>query len=312
MNKLLILAADAAKYSELIKAADLQQLEICSTDDRVTAQALIDGYNIILGDPDLVSEALGSAKQLEWVQSCWAGVDRLCRPGLRQDYVLTGAKDIFGPLISEYVMTYLFALERRVFSMRSNQLKQHWKPLPYRPAREITLGIVGLGSIGQHLARTARFFGLRVIGLNRSGSACEDVDKVYVKDDLAGFFQELDYIVLTLPDTSGTRHFINAGVLELMKPSAVLINVGRGAIINEADLVDALRDGIIGGAVLDVFTNEPLPRDNPLWTMPGVYITPHNAATSFIEDIVGIFIKNYGRFLRGENLQYVVDFELGY
>jgi len=312
VNKLLILAADAAKYTALIKAADLQQLEILSTGDASSAEVLVDGCNIILGDPLLVSDLLVSAKQLEWVQSSWAGVDHLCQPGLRRDYVLTGAKGIFGPLISEYVMTYLFALERQIFTMRSNQLEKRWQPLFYRPSKEITLGIIGLGSIGRHLAGTARHFGMRVIGLNRSGAPCDDVEKVFTVDDIAGFLETPDYVVLTLPDTPHTRHFINADVFEMMKPSAVLMNVGRGKLINEADLVAALSNGIIGGAVLDVFANEPLDRDSPLWQLPNVFVTPHNAATTFPEDIVDIFVTNYGRFLRQETLQHIVDFDLGY
>ena len=312
MNKLLILSVDAAKYSTLIKATDLPHLEIVTAGDTEAAAALISDCNIILGDPKLVSEVLASAEQLAWVQSSWAGVDHLCGPGLRRDYMLTGAKGIFGPLISEYVMTYLFALERQIFTMRSNQLEKRWRPLVYRPAMEITLGIIGLGSIGQQLARTARNFGLRVTGLNRSGRPCDDVEDVYTVDDLGGFFKTPDYVVLTLPDTPETRHFINADVLKMMKSSAVLMNVGRGSIINEDDLVCALRDGVIGGAVLDVFANEPLAQDSPFWHLPNVYVTPHNAATSFPEDIVGIFVGNYRRFLRQEPLLHVVDFELGY
>ena len=144
MNKLLILSADAAKYAVLIKAADLQQLEIRTACDIESAKELVAGCNIVLGDPPLVSDVLASADQLEWVQSSWAGVDHLCWEGSRRDYVLTNAKGMFGSLISEYVMTYLFALERRLFAMRENQLEQHWQPLPYRPASKINLGIVGL------------------------------------------------------------------------------------------------------------------------------------------------------------------------
>lgn len=312
MNRLLILSDNAARYHTLIKAADLPQLEIRTADDIASAQVLLAGCNIILGDPLLVSEVLASAEQLEWVQSSWAGVDHFCRPGLRRDYVLTGVKDVFGPLISEYVITYLFALERGVFSMRSNQLEKRWKPLFYRPSKKIRLGVIGLGSIGRHLAGTARHFGIRVTGLSRSGTPCENVEKVYTADELSVFLEEPDYVVLTLPDTQQTRHFVNADVLKMMKPSAVLINVGRGSLINETDLVDALRKGIIGGAVLDVFESEPLARDNPLWQLPNVYVTPHNAATSFPEDISGIFIENYRRFLQRETLQHIVDFDLGY
>ena len=312
LNKLLILAAEAAKYTSLIKTADLQELEVRTAGDAASAKNLVTGCNIILGDPPLVGEVLALADQLEWVQSSWAGVDHLCQPGLRQDYVLTGVKGIFGPLISEYVMTYLFAFERRLFSMRSNQLERRWQPYTYRSSKKIRLGIIGLGSIGRALARTARQFGLQVTGLNRTGKICDEVDKVYTENDLAGFLETLDYVVLTLPATPRTRHFINADVLKLMKPSAVLINVGRGNSINETDLVAAINEGVIGGAVLDVFENEPLARESPLWHLPNVFITPHTAATSFPDEVSSIFVGNYQRFLRREPLLHVVDFELGY
>lgn len=312
MNKLLIHSDDADKYSALIRSADLPQLEVSSTSDIYSAKDLINGCNIILGDPPLLSEVLAAADRLEWVQSSWAGVEQLCVPGLRRDYILTSAKGMFGTLISEYVMTYLFAFERRVFEMRSNQVKRHWKPLSYRRAKNITLGIIGLGSIGRRLAITARHFGLRVTGLNRSGKPCEAVEAVYGADELAAFLKQPDYVVITLPATPQTNHVINSDTLKMMKRSAVLMNVGRGNSINEADLVCALEDDMIGGAVLDVFENEPLPPESPLWQLPNVYITPHMAATSFPEDIAEVFIRNYRRFLRQETLQHVVDFELGY
>ena len=195
---------------------------------------------------------------------------------------------------------------------RSNQLKQHWQPFRYRPAREITLGIIGLGSIGRHLAKTARHFGIRVTGLNRTGQACENIENVYTADDCADFFAEPDYIVLTLPDTARTKHFIDADKLEMMRPSAVLMNVGRGSTVNEQDLLDALRQGSIGGAVLDVFEDEPLASASPLWKLPNVYITPHIAANSFPADIAAIFIENYHRFIKGKRLMHIMDFESGY
>lgn len=312
VNRLLILAAEAAKHTSLIRAADLPNLEITTACDAESAIKLVDGCNIVLGDPPLVAKVLALADRLEWVQSSWAGVDHLCREGMRQDYVLTGVKGVFGPLISEYVMAYLFAFERRLFSMRNNQLEQRWKPYPYRSSKEIRLGIVGLGSIGRALAKTASQFGIRVTGLNRTGKSCDEIDEVHTVEDLAGFLKPLDYVVLTLPATRQTRHFINADVLKLMKPSAVLINVGRGNSVNEADLVSALRDGVIGGAVLDVFETEPLDRESPLWSLPNVFITPHTAAVSFPGDVSSIFIGNYHRFIKREPLMHVIDFELGY
>jgi len=312
VNKLLILSADTLGYHTLINEANLWQLETVTAGCVESAAAIAADCNIILGNPQLVSGVLELSENLEWVQSSWAGVNSLCSPGLRRDYLLTGVKDVFGPLISEYVITYLFALERRVFSMLDNQMERRWKPLPYRPSREITLGIVGLGSIGRHLARTARQFGVRVTGLNRSGKPCENVERVYTAEESANFFAGLDYVVLALPDTRETKSFINTETLRMMNKSTVLMNVGRGSTINEVDLVHALQDGAIGGAVLDVFVEEPLPHDSPLWELPNVFITPHNAATSFPEDIVGIFAENYRRFLQKEPLLHVVDFELGY
>ena len=311
-NKLLILADDAARYHALIRAADLPQLKITTASDPGSAVGSVAACNIILGDPTAVSEVLGAAEQLEWVQSSWAGVDSLCHAGLRRDYVLTGVKDVFGPLISEYIITYLYAFERRVFRMRENQQKKIWQHFPYRNSSNIRLGIIGLGSIGRHIAQTARQFGIQVTGLNRSGKPCADVKTVYTIETMARFLKDLDYLVLTLPDTPQTKHFINADRLKLMNPSTVLMNVGRGSIINEADLIWALREDVIGGAVLDVFENEPLAQDSPLWDFHNVYVTPHHAATSFPEDIAGIFIDNYQRFIKEESLRHTIDFESGY
>lgn len=312
MNRLLILSAEAAVYQSLLEPADLPKLKISLATDVESAGPLLADCNIILGDPPLVSQVLGQLPALQWVQSSWAGVDSLCKKGQRRDYVLTGAKDVFGPLMSEYMMVYLLMFERQVLTMLDNQHKKVWQPLGYRPLDEVTLGIIGLGSIGRHLAKTAWHFGIRVIGLNRSGAACEHVEAVYTQDKNQAFFRQCDYIILTLPDTPETRHFINAEKLNLMKPSAVLMNVGRGGILNEDHLIDALREGLIAGAVLDVFEQEPLPKDSPLWALPNVYITPHNAATSFPADIAAIFTENYLRFIQANALRHVIDFEAGY
>ena len=312
MNRLLILTEDADKFVPLIEAAELPQLDIVSACEIEAAAELAVDCNIILGEPPLVGLVIARAQALEWVQSSWAGIDRLCQPELRRDYMLTGVKEIFGGLISEYVIAYLYGLERQIFDVRANQLKKQWQPKPYRLSKDINLGIVGLGSIGQHLARTTRQLGIHVTGFNRSGKDDGVVEKVYTADSLAEFLADLDYIVLTLPDTPGTRHFINADVLRMMKSSAVLINVGRGAIVNEDDLIIALQQGVIGAAVLDVFATEPLPTDSLLWSLPNVYVTPHFAAASFPEDVVEIFVENYHRFIRRDPLLHRIDFELGY
>ena len=312
MNRLLILAEDADKYSALVEAENLPKLEIMAASGPEEALPLVTDCNIILGEPGLIDAVLSGANQLEWVQSSWAGVDRLCRPDLRHDYVLTGVKGIFGTLISEYVMTYLFALERRIFDMRGNQFEKRWQPMPYRLAKDLTLGIVGLGSIGRHIAQVAQCYGLRVTGLTRSGKPCDGVEKVFTSENQDLFLAQSDYVVLTLPDTPQTRHFVNADMLAMMKSSATLINVGRGSIINEPDLVAALQQGQIASAVLDVFETEPLPADSLLWSLPNVFVTPHFAAASFPEEVVAIFVENYDRFIQHKPLMHGIDFKRGY
>ncbi len=312
MNRLLILAEDAENYLSLINAAGLSDLDVAAATSQQQAMEQVASSNIILGEPALIEQVLSSASQLQWVQSSWAGVERLCQPRLRSDYVLTGVKDIFGALITEYVLTYLFALERNMFDIRQDQSDKHWQPRSYRAAKDIRLGIVGLGSIGQHLAKTAAELGMRVTGLNRSGKPCEAVEKVYTEEDLAGFLAKPDYLVLTLPDTPKTRHFINSDTLAMMNSSAVLINVGRGSIVSESDLVSALQQKQIAAAVLDVFETEPLPKESLLWDLPNVYVTPHVAAASFPQDVVEIFVENYRRFTNNEPLLHRIDFERGY
>ena len=312
MNQLLILSADAPKYLALINAADLPQLHVEIACDVESAIMIVADCNIILGNPHMVDQVLTSAGKLEWVQSIWAGVNSLCIEGLRRDYVLTGVQGVFGPQMSEYVITYLFACERQVFKIRDNQLKQHWQQLPYRHSRDIRVGIVGLGSIGRYMARMIGQFGIRVTGLSRSGVPRDEVERVYTIEHAGDFFETLDYVVLNLPETPQTRNFINAERLSMMKPSAVLMNVGRGSTVNETDLVRALQQGIIGGAVLDVFENEPLAKDSPLWKLPNVHVTPHHSALSFPQDIAAIFIENYHRFIQQKPLLHVVDFEMGY
>lgn len=312
MNRLLILSEKATEYATLVGKADLPELELEAASDALVAQPLVAGCNIILGDPPMIRQVIGAAPMLEWVQSTWAGLDALCADGLRRDYLLTGVKDVFGGLMAEHVVTYLFGLERQVFAMRDNQARRLWRKLPYRHSRDITVGFIGLGSIGRHIARVVKGFGLRVTGLSRSGAACDAVDEVYAAGRVAEFLAEPDYVVMCLPETVQTRGFMDAEKLAMMKPGAVLMNVGRGSSIVEADLAVALATGAPGGAVLDVFAAEPLSQDSPLWALPNVFITPHCSAASFPRDIGAIFVENYRRFLNHEPLLHTVDFEAGY
>lgn len=312
MNRLLILTTDADDYSSLLCDSHLQDLEILSCSREEDARGVIQNCTIVLGDPAMVATVLDHARSLRWVQSTFAGIDPLCEKGLRRDYVLTGVKGIFGPLISEYVFAYVLALERYLFETRENQRNKSWIVMPYRSLRTLTMGVCGLGSVGERVARTAAHFGMRVLGFKRTPTDCPYVEKVYTGSSFGEFLESLDYLVVALPRTLDTNRLIDSTALSKMKSSAVLINIGRGNAVVESDLVDALRDGTIRAAVLDVFGQEPLPPDGALWELSNAFITPHNSALSFPEDIVPVFCDNYRRFLDNQPLQYVVDFERGY
>lgn len=173
-----------------------------------------------------------------------------------------------------------------------------------------TLVVVGLGAIGTEVARVAKALGMRTIGINRGGrSDSPDVDAVHRSDRLLDLLPQADAVVVTSPLTNETRGMLGAQALQCMKPGAVLVNVGRGAVIDEQALVQALREDKLSGAALDVFATEPLPAESPLWDLPNVLISPHTAALSLRENehVVHLFVKNLRRYIRGEPLLNRVD-----
>ena len=311
-NRLLILSRSAAVYADLIQNLRLPELEIAVCKTAGEASAHVDRCTIILGEPSRIARVVEGAMVLKWVQSTFAGVEELLCPGARSDYILTGVKGVFGPSMSEYVVGYLLALERHFFTAYRNQRDRTWRRLPYKSLRGRLIGICGLGSIGRHLARTAEHFGLRVWGYKRTADTVPEVERVFTGPEFDEFLSQPDYIVNTLPSTPATIRLFDKAAFRAMKKTAVLINIGRGDAVVEEALIRALKHGMIGGAVLDVFEKEPLPEDSPLWTLPNVVITPHNSGFSFPGDIVALFAENYRRFIKSESLLYRVDFERGY
>lgn len=303
-HRLLILSGDGDQYRELVLKAQLPELEIVT--DPVA------GVDILMGEPGRIRPVLASLSDLKWVQSIWAGVEPLLDPSLRRDYVLTNARGVFGGLMSEYVIGYLLNHERRIFQRQAAQAQKRWDDTDTGTLRGKTVGLLGVGSIGAEVARTAKFFGMSVRGYTFSSEDCPHVDRYYHGDTLLEFARGLDYLVNILPNTAGTRSIINADVLAALPAHALLINVGRGPAVEEAALVDALTRGRLAGAVLDVFNREPLPAEHPFWTTPGLTMTFHTAAPSLAADISKIFIENYQRYLGGLPLKYQVDFEKGY
>ena len=269
-------------------------------------------FEIVLGEPSLIRLALPRVPNVKWVQSTWAGVEPLLDPSLRRDYILTNARGVFGALMSEYVFGYMLAHERLMFEKHAAQQAGRWDPAPPGTLRGKQIGLLGVGSIGAALAATARHFRMRVKGYTRASEACPDVDAYFHGDDRTAFATDLDYLVSVIPNTAGTRHLVDAGLLAALPPRAVFINPGRGSVVDEAALAGALQRGRLAGAVLDVFQQEPLPPDHLFWRTPNVLITSHTAALSDPADIAPVFIDNYRRWADGRKLRYRVDFEAGY
>ena len=303
-HKLLILAQDKKKYHALIEEAQLDGLEIIDQP--------ADDVDIVLGEPSLIKVALASLPALIWAQSIWAGIEPLVGPASRRDYILTNARGVFGELMSEYVIGYLLAHERKIFQRHEAQMNKQWEDSDTGTLRGKTIGLLGVGSIGAEVALTAKFFGMNVRGYTRDSEISAHVDSYFHGDDLLKFASGLDYLVNILPNTKDTRKIINADLLHVLPSHALVINVGRGPAVDESALLDALNQNKIAGAVLDVFEQEPLPKDHPFWTTPNLLMTFHTAAPSLAEDITNIFIENYELLLEDKPLKYRVDFEKGY
>jgi phosphoglycerate dehydrogenase-like enzyme len=304
MPKLLIASRLAPQYQALIEAAQPAQLEI------VNAPA--QDVEIVFGEPNLIRELLPALPALKWVQATWAGVEPLLDPALRRDYTLTNARGVFGELMTEYVLAYLLYHERKIQQRLDSQKQARWDGRQTGSLRGKTIGILGVGSIGAHLAASASLFGMRVHGFTRSSENCAQVHRYFHDPHILEFASGLDFLVSILPNTSSTRKMINADLLASLPAQAVLINAGRGSAVEEAALIEALEHDRLALAVLDVFEQEPLPAAHPFWQTKNLLITSHTAAPSLPGDLARVFLENYPRHLAGLPLNYCVDFERGY
>ncbi len=322
MPKLLILSSDANHYAKLIEQANLPKLdEIILRPGSGQASRPTDNCDIILGEPRLIREHLSQLPNVKWIQSMYAGVERLMDSDLRRDYILTNARGVFGELMSEYVFGYLLAHEKKIFERFKAQQAKKYDRFESGWLRGKTIGLLGVGSIGAHIAGMAKGFGMKAWGFTRESETSTQVDKYFHPSPLPSpegrggiveFAEGLDYLVVVLPRTDNTNQIVDANLLKALPPHAILINVGRGNAVDEPALVDALAQNKIAGAVLDVTAQEPLPENHPFWTTPNLLLTFHTSAMSYPEDIARLFVENYHLYLEGKPLKHQVDFERGY
>lgn len=261
-----------------------------------------------------LAAAVARAPHLRWVQGTSAGAGEQVRgarlaPEALERIAFTTAAGVHGAMLAEFSFFGLLALRKDARRLERARAARVWDHFAMGELDGSTIAIVGLGSIGQALAVRARAFGMRTIGVARRPPADGLVDELLPMEGLGEALARCDAVVITLPGTEQTRGLIDRAMLAALKPSAVLINVGRGSVVDQAALVDVLRAKRIAGAVLDVFEPEPLPPENPLWALENVVFCPHTSALSVRENerIVDLFIDNIRRFARGQALRNVVN-----
>lgn len=268
---------------------------------------------IILGWPNV--ETIPRARRLRWIQLPSAGADRYVGR-LPDDVVLTNASGVYGIPVAEHVFSMMLGLVRALpHSVRAAQRSQWDRDGSYDELYGRTCGVLGLGDIGMEVSRRAAAFGMRVIAFKRQASVPpEFVDEVYGHERLGKFLAECHHVVNTLPETPQTVHLLDERAFKAVREGAYFYNVGRGKTVDETALVEALRSGRLAGCGLDVFEEEPLSPESPLWSLPNVIITPHVAGASPRESdrLADLFMENLTRWVADRPLLNVVDQEAGY
>jgi phosphoglycerate dehydrogenase-like enzyme len=313
---LLLWADNTAPYLDAIKAAGLDKRVAIETLPRKekpsAAQMAKTEVLMAYGAPQGLLPAM---PKLRWVQGMMAGVEGwLALPDLPASLPLTCARGTHEESMPENILGAIFYVAKPYAANAANQKQGKWVATMAQPLNGKTLGILGLGAIGKNTARLASMLGMRVIGTRRRPEPVENVAKVVGEDRSKEVLAESDFVLNLLPATPATDNFINAERLGWMKPSAWLLNFGRGHTIQDTDLVAAVKAKKIAGAVLDVYRQEPLPAEHPFWSTEGILVLPHIGGPHPQRDkfVAKLFVENLGRFLDGKPLKELVDRNAGY
>jgi D-2-hydroxyacid dehydrogenase (NADP+) len=292
-------------------------VDVVATGDLEKIRNTLPKATVVFGE--LKPEFMPLARKVKWVHSPYAGVENVLFPEfMASDITLTCSKGIHIHQMTELLFGMMLMFTRRLSAYRRLQERREWNTSPYRETQLLagsTIGILGLGKIGSAMAKAAKIFGMKVIGLRRNSSTPVDhVDVLLGREGLPRLLRESDHIVVMIPLTAQTRNLITMKEFDMMELKPYLYNLARGPIVDTKALIDALRAGKIKGAGLDVFDDEPLDKESPLWGMENVIITPHigGLVPHYFEGAIDLFIQNLRRFLSGEELLNVVDKQKGY
>jgi phosphoglycerate dehydrogenase-like enzyme len=296
-------------------ARNLAVLDELKGSPRIVAGDTVDAFSKAAGEADvmlvgavkrpLVEEVFAIAPNLRWIHSQWAGLDGLMFPALAASpALLTNGAGVFAEALAEFAIAAMLWFAKDLNRMRRQQAEGRWEEFDVLMLAGSRLGVLGLGGIGKAVARRALALGMRVKGIGRK----------HTRAELESLLKESDYLLASAPLTAQTRGMIGAAELAMMKPGSVLINLGRGAVIDEAAFIAALGSGPLKGAALDVYHTEPLPAGHPLWAMDNVLMSPHTAdhTATWLEEATRLFVRNYARYVDGEKLENIVDKQAGY
>lgn len=290
------------------------RVRVVRVTDRTTWLQEAPEAEVIMGFRPLRDGATRS-QHLRWVHAIGAGVENLCQDVMGTEIRVTNSH-IHGDVIADHVFAFILAHTRRIREAYDFQVARRWvhQELLGTPLAGRTIGILGLGTIGVQVARRAVAFGMRAVGTKRRPEPIPGVERVWPPEQTDVVLREASVLVLTLPLTPATRGILGARELAMLPEGAFVVNIGRGGQVDEPALIAALQSGRLGGAGLDVFADEPLPPDSPLWTVPGLIITPHLAGDfpGYMDRMIPLFCENLGRYLAGAPLENVVDPALGY
>ena len=309
--RVLIAEHDYAVYTELLRKA-APEIEVLSSGDSAELSQMAAQSAVWLGQPDLLANLLRQGHTPKWLQSTWAGITPLLAPGLYRDYQLTRAVGIFGQVMAEFVLTYMLVHERQVLARLVSQVERKWDDRAGHSLRGRKALIVGAGDIGVSVAQALVPFGVELYGIASTPRTQTPFLEVGGMEDLPRLVGEVDFVINLLPNTPQTHDVYDAKLFALFRPTALFINVGRGVAVVDGDLVNALKEGHLTGAVIDVCRQEPLPQRHPFWTAWGLLLTGHSSAPTSPPAMIDLFVQNLAAYRSSQTLRGAVDVSKGY
>jgi len=303
---LLILENRAADYKKAL-SPKFPKMVIHAAVQEAQVGKFIEETDILL-TIRISDDLLKKASKLKWVHALTTGVDYLMNlPSLRKEIILTSTRGIHGPQVSEMAFLLMLALNRNFPEVVRNQDKGEWSRWPGKLLWKKKVGILGVGVIGEEIARKCKAFGMEVFGIDIVKRKLDCIDVFYGPEEMIKVAKDVDYLVIVAPNTPETEKIVDSKVLSAMKPTAFLLNLGRGELVDEDALIRVLKSGKIGGAGLDTYLQEPLPKGHPFWGMKNLIVSPHVAGMSdiYVEQALTIFEENLRRFIKGERRNFV-------